>query len=178
MTAPFSTTKRLPESLAAVSEIHPRLNARDVEMLDRGEIKAARRAPAADLDIVGLVAAEGHLIQRQVGNDFKGCLQTGIFVGRRFVASCFNGLAHGDFFAQAFKLGQIATRLCCSGFFGKSVLFGLGRFSNLDCIAPRLVQREQFGRQRCQAPAGKGRVKSGGVFPDGADIVHGSPLAA
>ncbi len=62
-TAPFSTTKRLPESLAAVSKSMPGLTAGNIEVLARGEGVGRGCSPAADFDVSGFVGTVGNLGQ-------------------------------------------------------------------------------------------------------------------
>ena len=68
--SPFSTTKRAPDSLRGGLEIHHAERFADLVMLlaAEGVRKVRLLAEAADLDIVVLVLAVRHVVERDVGN--------------------------------------------------------------------------------------------------------------
>ena len=62
--APFSTTKRAPESLPAGLEVEAGAGGGDFEVLERVMGEVARGAPAADFDVGGLVRAVRDVVHR------------------------------------------------------------------------------------------------------------------
>ena len=142
-------------------------------MLERLEIKGAGHAPAADLDIGGFIRAFGHIGQRGVGDPQQAIAQLGIFgVGLGGHGGDF-GLLFGHQRAQALELGIVAAGLGGPHIPGGGILGGLRSFGGKDRRAPRLVQRQHLGRLRRQRPAAQALVEGGGIFTDGADVVHG-----
>ena len=65
--APFSTTKRAPESASGAREIHQSELFADRLVRQRREIEARRVADPAQLAIGGFVRAVRHFGRRQVG---------------------------------------------------------------------------------------------------------------
>ncbi len=125
-----------------------------------------------------LVAAVGHLGQGQVGDGEEEVAELGV-LGRR-PASCQarrSRLSLGDEGAEAFEFGLVAAGLGGARPLSTSaLLFGLRGFGREDLRAARLVQRQDLRRQPRQAAAREGGVEGGGVFADGADVVHGGVL--
>ncbi len=157
-------------------EIHAGFDAGNVEMLHRGEVEAARRAPAADFDVVGLVRALGHFVQRQVRDARAG--------GRAAVHPRWRPRRSGARFRPSSRPPARAgartrprrrapwrPRPPCEA----RVLVGLRGFGGLNprCAAPRRPRAAAIGRHARQAAPREGGIEGGGIFADGADVVHG-----
>jgi hypothetical protein len=142
------------------------------------EIKGAGAAPATQFHIPRLIRAIGHFAQGQVRDGQQEVAQPCILC-RSFLGQPGDvGLGLGHQRAQPLKLRIIAARLCGAHILAGAVLFRLRGFRRQDFAAPRLVQRQDLRRQPRQSPACQGGVESGGVFADGADVVHGRPLVS
>ena len=153
-------------------KIHPRFDPGNVEMFTRGEIKGPGRAPAADFDVVVFIRPLRHRVQRQVRNPHQHVAQGAVLGGGLFGELGDFGLFLGHERAQAFKLGVIPARLGGAHLFRGGVLRGGGGLGRQDLGAAVVVEGQNGGRHRRKAPACEGRIKGGGIFADGADVVH------
>ena len=170
---PFQHHKACAGEFGGGFKIHTGFDTGDFKMLLWGEVEGARVAPTTDFDIPGFVRSHRHFIKGQIGDAHQGIAEAGV-KGGSFLAQS------GDFrflfrhkCAQAVEFGVIAAPFGGARLFGGGVLGGLGCFGAVDRGAARLVQARKVGRHRGQATARQGSIKAGGVFADGADVVHG-----
>jgi hypothetical protein len=137
--APRSTTKRAPESLAAASKSMPAFTA-GISKCSRGrEVEGAGRAPAAELDVRGLVRAVGHLRERQVRQAQEQVGQALVLGLRLLLQPGDLVLRSGDERAQALELGLVAAGLGGADVLRGGVALGQQRLGRGDLRAPRLV---------------------------------------
>ena len=143
-------------------------------MFERREVEGAGRAPAFCLDVVGLVAADGHALHRQVGDAHQQVAQGGVLgLGLVFERGD-GGLAVGDKGAQAVEFGVVAAGLGGAHVPGGGVGLCLGVLGGLDFRAAGLVEGQDFQRHRRQPATGQARIESGRVFANATDIMHGA----
>ena len=141
-------------------------------MILRRELERGGRAVAVDLDVVGLVRAVRHVVQRQVRNAHQkiGELRVerlGLVVQRGDLR-----LGVGDQRAEPFELGLVALRLGGADLPGGGVLLGLRGLGRVDLRAARLVEGEDVRRQGRGSTAGKRGVEGSRVVADLANVVH------
>ena len=165
--------------LCGGGEIEPGHGARDLEMLLRREVEAARLAPALDLDIVGLVGAVRHVVERQVGQGQQHLLHLRLLDAGLFLQLRLLLLLVGHQLAQALELGLVAAGLGGAHFLAGAVALGLGGLGFGNGLASAGVQRQDVLGPALLAAARQGTVEGIGILPDQANVMHGnSPIAA
>ena len=130
-------------------------------------------APAVDLDVGGLVGADGHVVERQVGHAHEQVLEGHVRVGGL-------GLEPGDLVlllgherAQAFEFGLVALGLGGADLFARGVALGERVLGGLDPGAAGLVEAEDRLRHRLQPAPRQTLVEGVRRLADRADVVHG-----
>jgi hypothetical protein len=161
--APRITTKRAPESRAAASKSSP-AGRRDLEMLLRREVEGARAAPAAELDVRGLVGALGHVVEQQVGDAEQQVLERAVGVGFASASSrAISSFLLGDEGAQALELRLVARAFASPMRFEAALRSASACSAAWMLRAPRLVEAEDRGGHRRDAAAGERASKAFGA---------------
>ena len=126
----------------------------------------------AQLDVVGFVCPLGRVLIGQVRDPQQQVGQLGI---QRLGL----GLHTGDFVlfgsdegAQAFEFSLVTAGLGAADQLGTGVLLGLSGFGGMNAGAALFVQCKDLGGDRRDPATRQSGVKSGGIFTDGADVVH------
>ena len=143
-------------------------------MLLRREAEPARRAPAPDLDVVGLVRPVRHVVRHDVGQPHQqlgqgGVLGPGLVVQRGDLA-----LLLGHQCAQAFELGLVAPGFGRADFLRGPVGLGLGALGGGDRGAARFVERQHLARHPRETAARHRGVEQLRGVSDHTDVVHGA----
>ena len=136
---PFSTTKREPESLAAVGEIHVAEVFAELVMLLRRLVEGEGRLVARmgfQKHIVGFVAPDRHVVMRQVRDHGHGSFQIGDQLALFLFSRLDERLDLGDLVDQLLGTRIVARALGLADFLGGRVAAFL-RFLKLRVIWER-----------------------------------------
>ena len=158
-------------------EVEAGLRRRDLEVLERRRGEVARVAPAADLDVGGLVGAVGDVVHRQVRDRQQQLAQRGVGLRRLGLEPGDLVLLVGDERAQPLELRLVAARLGGADLAARGVALGERGLGGGDPGAAGLVERQDLVGDRRQAAAGEGGVEGVRLLADQADVVHGQGLA-
>ena len=153
-------------------EIHPGADRGNVKMLYWIKIEVARVTIAVDFNVIVFIRTVRDGVIRQVRYAHEHIRQSGIF-GLCLIVQCgYLRFLLANQRAEPFELGLITTAFGSTYFFCGLVCFGLRGLSSKDLGAARFVDGQNLGRHRCKPTARQGRIKSGGVVTDGANIMH------
>ena len=141
-------------------------------MLARLIVEARRRAPAAHLQIAGLVLAVGHVIQRDIGNDSQRGVEPLVDLALRRLAAGDEILDGAHFRLEGLSTGLVARLHGLADFLGGGIAPGLRILQLLDMVAPFSVDLQEVRRHGRQPASGEAPVERVRIFADGLDIVH------
>jgi hypothetical protein len=175
-TAPDISTKREPESFAAVSKSMPGRDAGQLEMLLRLEVELPRGAPAVDLDVVVLVRAVGDVVIGQVRDAGEQVAQFGVLFLGFLLQRGDLVLLGGHQRAQALEFRLVALALARPTSF-EAALRSASAASAAWMQARRASSSDRISDD-CGARPLRARAASKAFrgLADGADVVHGGCL--
>ena len=159
--------------LACRLEVEAGAGRGDVVVLEGSVGEVARAAPAADLDVGGLVGAVRDVVHRQVGNALEQILEG--CVGHRGVGLELAdlGLPLGDEGAQPIELGLVAAGPGGADGLARVVPLGQRGLGGGDAGAAGAVEGQDLVGERREAAAGQRGVEGLRRLADQADVVHG-----
>ena len=135
------------------------------------EAEVALVAFAADLDIAGLVGALGHVVERQVRHHFEPDPQFLVETAGLVLAVLQALFERGDLGHQ--RIGVLALALGHADLLAERLALRLDGLALGDGRAAALVDLQDLGRQRRQAPLLQAGVESLGRLADEPDVMHG-----
>jgi hypothetical protein len=171
---PRRTTKRAPDSFAAVAKSSPAIAA-GMSKCSRGAKSSVRGVPQRRSSTLAVSSGPSGTSGSGRFGMVRRRSRSRVVLGLGFGGQAGDfGLCLGHEGAQAVEFRVVATGLGGADLFRGRVLGGLGGLGREDLRAAGRVDGQHLGRSGGQAAPGKGGVEGGGVVADQADVVHGA----